>query len=256
MKKLALVALATMAASSVWAIEGTITTKNNESIKGDITWQPRTKKYSVAAKNNTQRECPLADVAKVDVPKPKNFDSCVAGKNAAGLRKIVSDYRMLGWDRPAARELIAILLAGNKAKEAFEVASPLVQDDKKSAYTGDMAAAYWQTLLALGEKTKLENCLRLATTEGDRRSSAEALIARGDILAKEAELADGEAKAKANRKALTDGYLRAALMYRDDADADCRKASYDAMIRSAGIFDDIGNTVYAEFMRSEAEKIK
>ena len=255
MNKLAIVALAAMAATSAWAVEGTITTKNNDVKKGDITWQARTKKYIVSAKN-VSTELPLADVVKVDVPRPKNLDSCISGKNAAGLKKIVQDYRMLGWDRVAARELITVLLAGGKAKEAFEIAAPMVQDDKKSAYTGDMAAAYWQTLLALGEKQKLENCLRLATTEGDRRSSVEALIARGDILAKEAEAAEGEAKVKANRRALTDGYLRAALLYRDDGDADCRAASHDAMIRSAGIFEDLGNTVYAEFMRAEAEKIK
>lgn len=255
MNKLAIVALAAVAASSAWAIDGTIVTKNNDKKSGDITWQARSKKYLVTGKNVTT-ELTLADVVKVDVPKPKNLDSCVSSKNIAGLKKIVQDYRMLGWDRVAARELILALLANNKAKEAFDIAVPIVQDDKKSAYTGDMASAYWQTLLALGEKQKLENCLRLATTEGDRRSSVEALIARGDILAKEAESAEGEARMTANRRALTEGYLRAALMYRDDSDADCRAASSEAMIRSAGIFENLGNTVYAEFMRAEAEKIK
>ncbi len=255
MNKLAIVALTALAASSVWAVEGTLTTKNNDTKKGDITWQARAKKYLVSSKN-VSSEYPLADVVKVDVAKPKNLDTCISSKNIAGLKKIVNDYRMLGWDRVAARELMLALVANGKEKEAFEIAEPMIKDDRKAAYTGEMAAAYWQTLLALGEKQKLENCLRLATTEGDRRSSAEALVARGDIFAKAAEGLEGEAKTKANRQALTDGYLRVALMYRDDADADCRAASRAAMIRSAGIFEDIGNNVYAEFMRSEAEKIR
>lgn len=255
MNKLAIVVLAAVAASTAWAIEGTITTKNNDVKKGDITWKALTKKYIVASKN-VSTELPLADVVKVDVPKPKNLDGCISSKNISGLKKIIQEYRMLGWDRHAAAALMTAQVESNKAKDAYDAVKDLVKDDPRSAYMGVMAPAYWQVLLALGESSKLENCLSRAVTEGDRCSAAEATIARGDIAAKKAEGLEGADKTKACRKALTDGYLRVALMYRDDADAGCREASRTAMKRSADLFEEIGNTVYAELMRSEAEKVR
>ncbi len=258
MKKCAIVVLSVLAASSLWAVEGTITTKNHDVKKGDITWQARAKKYVVTTKKggaNSESEIAPADVESIDVPQPKNLESCIKSRNIAGLKKIVTDYRMLKWDRRAARVLILALVDNDRAKEAFDTAQEIIKDEKAAAYTGEMASSYWKALLALNETQKLENCLRLATTEGDRQASAEALILRGDIQAKAAANMEGEAKMKANRKALIDGYLRAALLYRDDGDEGCRQASKEAMQESAKIFEELGNSVYAEMMRSEAAKM-
>ena len=56
------------------------------------------------------------------------------------------------------------------------------------------------------------------------------------------------------RKALTDGYLRVALLFREDADDGCRLASRQAMERCSRVFEELGNNVYAEFLKAEAAK--
>ena len=66
---------------------------------------------------------------------------------------------------------------------------------------------------------------RQAAASGDRRSSCAALVLRGDMI-----LADGGDGQDNLRKALTDGYLRAALMYGDE---ECKEVRSDAMLKAA-----------------------
>jgi hypothetical protein len=104
MRKTMITVLAALAAAQLMAIQGTISTET-DSKSGDIKWQPRTKSYSLTykkGKTDLQMEFPLADVVKIDIPKPAGYDkavSMVEGGQGAGaiatLPKIVADYRML-----------------------------------------------------------------------------------------------------------------------------------------------------------------
>lgn len=234
MKKLAVMALAA-ATSSVWAVQGTITVGQTKH-KGDIVWKAASNSYAVT-KGKATANYTLDQVEAIDIPKPENLDKAIASKNITELTKIVKEYRMLTWDKAAGRALVSAYLDTNPDK-AYEAAQAIIKDDKASAYTGDLALAYWQVLFKLNKTTQLENCLRKAVSDGDRRSSAEALVMRGDILSH----ADTQ---EAHRKALIDGYLRVALMYTDQDSIPARR---EALKRCEVSFKKIGMSAYAAEM--------
>ena len=139
MKRLMILCLAAAATSPLWAIQGTIRTAT-DSKKGDIKWQGRSKSYSVSfKKGNTMvsAEYPLDDVTALDIDKPAGYDKAVEnvqrGNGAAAigiLTKIVQDYKMLQWDKPAGRYLVEAYLAANNAQKACEIAESIIREDK------------------------------------------------------------------------------------------------------------------------------
>ena len=256
MKRLMILLAVAAATSPLWAIQGTIRTEA-DSKKGDIKWQSRSKSYAVSFKKGStmvSAEYPIADVVELDIEKPAGYDKAVEnvkrGNGAAAigiLTKVVQDYKMLVWDKPAGRYLVEAYISANNAQKAFEVAESIIKDDKSAEWKGELAPAYWQALLKLGKTQKLEALVKKAAISGDRAASANALVMRGDmILASEGESPDGL------RKALTDAYLRVVLMYADDP---CREARIDAMQRAANCFDKLGQAARAEQLRSQARKL-
>ena len=250
MRKPALMMLAAAAATNLWALPGTLNTET-ESITGDIKWHAREKKY-VIEKGKITKEFPLADVTALDIPKPAGFDKAVSqvegGQAVAAiptLAKIVADYRMLQWDKPAGRYLALAYLASGKADEAYKACQPIIAEDKASAYSGDLAAAYWQALLKLGKNEQLETLLKKAATSGDRPSSAAALVMRGDIIVSTSNDAPDKLK-----DALRDGYLRVVLMYQD---AECARERAEACLKAATCFDKLGQSARAEKLRQQAK---
>jgi len=251
MKKLIL-GFAAAAAMNLWALQGTLTTET-ETVTGDIKWQARDKQY-VIEKGKVTKEFPLDDVTGLDIPKPAGFDKTVQlideGKAAAAipvLAKIVADYRMLQWDKPAGRYLALAHLAAGNAEKAYQACQSIIADDKKAAYTGDLAAAYWQAMLKLGKLQQLETLLKKAATSGDRMASAAALVMRGDIIVSTSNDAPDKL-----RDALRDGYLRVVLMYRD---ADCARERAEACLKAAQCFDKLGQSARAEKLRAQAKAI-
>ena len=252
MKKLLIIGLAA-AAADVFAVQGTLNTAT-ESLTGDIKWRARDKQYVVSVKKgktmvDTERR--KDDVVSLDIPKPANFDKAVqmveGGSAAAAvpiLQKIVDEYAMLQWDRPAGRYLAMAHLAANRAQKAYDVCQKIVAQDREAGYTGDLAAAYWQTLLKLGKDDQLEALLKKAATSGDRASSAAALVMRGDIIVAKANDAPDALK-----DALRDGYLRVVLMYKDQ---ECARERQEAMLKAAKCFDKLGQSSRAETLRTQA----
>jgi hypothetical protein len=256
MRKTAMTALAAIAAANLWAIQGSITT-DTETLVGDIKWQARSKKYIVSVKKGStmlDMERSLAEVKSIDIAKPAGFDKAVeqveGGNGAAAvavLSKIVADYRMLKWDKPAGRYLAMAYLAANQAQKAHDACLQIIKEDKSAAYSGDMAQAYWQSLLKLGKNEQLEGLLKKAATSGDRRASAASFVMRGDIIVAACNDApDGL------RKALTDGYLRVVLMY---GDAECARERGEAMLKAAACFDKLGQAARAEKLRAQAKAL-
>ena len=257
MNKLAIVAIAALAVSPAWAIRGTIHTAN-DSTEGDIKWMPRLKKYTVSVKAKggaaIDREFPLDDVTSLDIPKPAGYDKAVEavkrGQGAAAigtLSKVVEEYRMLVWDKPAGRYLAEAYLSAGNPQKAYDMASEIISGDRSAAYTGDLAPAYWQALLKLGKTQQLENCLKKAATSGDRASAAEATVMRGDLIL--TQLGDTP---DAYREALAEAYLRVILLYLDEP---CREARAAALTKGAKCFEKLGNAEQAESFRAEARKL-
>lgn len=251
MKKL-ITGFAMVAAASAFAIQGSVSTET-ETVSGDVKWQGRDKKY-VIEKGKITKEFKLAEVTALDIPKPQGYDKAVQmvenGQGAAAvavLTKIVADYRMLQWDKPAGRYLALAHIAAGNAQKAYEVCSPIINEDKSAGWSGDLAAAYWQALLKLGKTEQLEGLLKKAATSGDRPSSAAALVMRGDIIVSGSNDAPEELK-----KALRDGYMRVVLMYQD---AECRRERGEAMLKAAACFDKLGQAARAEQLRAQAKSI-
>jgi tetratricopeptide (TPR) repeat protein len=248
-KKLA-VCLVAAAAEAAFAMQGSVSTET-ETFAGDVKWHARDKKY-VIQKGNITKEFKLADVTSLDIPKPQGFDKAVqqveAGQGSAAiaiLAKIVSEYRMLQWDKPAGRYLALAHLAAGNAQKAYEACSPIIAEDKTAAYSGDLASAYWQALMKLGKTEQLEKLLKDAATKGNRQSSAAALVMRGDMVVAGSNDAPEELK-----RALRDGYLRVVLMYQD---ADCTRERGEAMLKAAQCFDKLGQSARAENLRAQAK---
>ena len=249
-KKTLILSLAALAVPELFAIQGTISTEA-ESFAGDIKWHAREKKY-IVEKGKITKEFKLADVTGVDVAKPAGFDKAVQlvqdgqGASAIGtLTKIVSDYRMLKWDKPAGRYLAMAHLAAGNAQKAYDACQAIVSEDKSAAYSGDLAAAYWESLLKLGKTEQLEGLLKKASAAGDRQSSAAALVMRGDII-----VAGSNDKPDELRRALRDGYLRVVLMYQD---ASCARERAEACLKAAQCFDKLGQSARAEQLRAQAK---
>jgi len=249
-------AVVAVAAANAWAIQGTLMTEA-ETLTGDIKWQARNKQYVVSVKKGSTAvdlERKLVDVTGLDIPKPAGYDKAVSavesgqGASAIGiLSKIVSDYRMLQWDKPAGRYLALAYLAAGNAQKAYDVCAPIVAEDKSAGYSGELASAYWQALLKLGKREQLEGLVKKAASSGSRQASAAALVMRGDIILSTANDAPEELK-----KALRDGYLRVVLMY---ADPECVRERREAMLKAAKCFDKLGQAARAETLRGQAKAI-
>lgn len=252
-KLIGAVALA-MSAMSVFAEAKGSIVRENDTVSGTISWNKRAGVYEVQS-GKVSQEIKPEEVVKLDIPKPKELDSAIQkvekGQGTAAiatLQKIVADYKMLTWDKPAARYLVEALLSSGNAKGAYDEAQKVIADDKTAGYKGDMAPAYWQSLLKLKKMTDLEKCLKDAVAKGDRASSAAALVVRGDII-----IDKGAGSADSYKQALTDSYLRVALMYSDEAS---RPARIDAMNRAATCFEKLGQASRAETMREKAKALQ
>jgi hypothetical protein len=250
MKKLLLTVVTVLTVSSMWAVPGTIKSKKGTVRKGEIRWVVTSKSYEVKF-GKAAEMIAEDDVESLEIEKPKNFDALVqsvqggsGGSAVDGLAKITKDYKRLQWDKVAARYLVEAYLQMKNPQKAYDAARVVIEGDQSAAYKGDLAPAYWQTLLALGQRERLENCLRKAVQEASRPLSAEALIMRGDIILK-----DGAEKPEAHKKALIDAYLKVALMYND---ADCLEPRIKAMERSAASLGAIGMSDQAQNMKANA----
>ena len=255
MKKSVLFTLAALAALPSLAIKGTIATES-DSKTGDIKWQPRQRSYFITfkqGKSDVNAEFKLADVIKLDIPKPADFDKAVGfvqnkqGSSAIGiLQKIVDNYRMLKWDKLAGRYLAQAYIQAGQAQKAYDVCQKIVAEDKEAAWSGDLAPAYWQTLLKVGKTDELEKLLKKAVANGGRPAACAAAVMRGDII-----MADGDSPA-VTKRALSEGYLKAVLMFNDP---ECATERREALMKAAEAFDKLGQASRAEKLRNEAKML-
>ena len=235
-------------AGSALALDGVITLHNGSKRNVDIRWSVRDKAYLIKEAGRpvelTMKPEEIADIA---IPRPAELDAAIdmiKQGNAAGavpiLEKLAADYLMLQWDKSATRYLAEALVQSGKADEAIRVCERVIALDPEAAYLGDMAPAYWQALIKRDRATKVEDLLLKAIASGDRLSSANALIARGDLIR-----SLGGDTAEAARKALRDGYLRVVTLYRAE-----RAAQPEALYKSAQCFEKIGQVARADEMRT------
>ena len=250
-----MMAMAAMAAAvALGNAPGSVTNKSGETLKGMVRWSARDKAY-VVANNNSELQVKGTDVAELNIDKPAGFDQAVEKVNGKKdvasaipvLDKIVKGYRRLQWDLVAGRYLAQAYLATGKPDAALQTCQDIIGTDSTAAYKGDLAPAYWSALLALGKTTQLETALSHAFKTGDRYSSGAAFIVRGDMIMK-----DGNESQDAARKALTDGYLRVVLLYKEESVA--AKLRPEALYKAARCFDKLQQAGRQQAMLDELKR--
>ena len=259
MRKILVLAWAVAATATAFSavIQGTVFTEGDQKT-GAVKWNNRAKSYTITQKQGNASidvEVPAADVTDLNIAKPANIDAAIAqvqkGQGAAAigiLQGIVKEYSHLQWDKIAGRYLVEAYLAANRGEDALKSAQAIIATDPGAAFVGELAPAYWQALLKLNQKAKLEAALAKAAASGDRFSSGAAFTLRGDIIMQE-----GGESADAAKKALADGYLRVVLMYTDAPVA--AKIRPEALYKAAQCFEKLGQSGRAEAMRGELKKL-
>jgi tetratricopeptide (TPR) repeat protein len=235
---------------AVWGqVQGTIVNSEGKPFHGVLKWKVREKAYNVTA-NNMDLEVALANVAELQIAKPKELENAekqMAGGNASVavplLEKIAKDYFMLKWDKPAIRLLAEAYLKAGENDKAIKLCESIIAADPTAAYLGEIAPMYWQVLLKAGKTVKAEELVVKAIKSGDRLASAFALIMRGDLV-----LATGDTPDNA-KKALRDGYLRVITLYKSEPEA-----QPEALFKAAKCFEKSGQSGRADQMRSELKK--
>jgi tetratricopeptide (TPR) repeat protein len=228
------------------AVEGVIVI-NGAKRTGDIKWVARDKTYGFTEKGkDITLQLKPEDVADLQIPRPKELDTAIEairqGNAAAAvpaLEKISAGYLMLQWDKVATRHLADALVQSGKADEAIRVCEKVIAANPDAAYLGEMAPAYWQALIKRDRVAKVEELISKAVKSGDRLASANALIARGDLV-----LAAGDTSEN-SKKALRDGYLRVVTLYKAE-----RAAQPEALFKAAKCFEKLGQTARADQMRT------
>ncbi len=235
---------------AVWGqVQGTIINSEGKPFSGVLKWKVREKAYSVTA-NNMDLEVALANVAELQIAKPKELENAekqMAGGNATVavpiLEKIAKDYFMLKWDKPAIRLLAEAYLKAGENDKAIKLCETVIVADPNAGILGEIAPIYWQALLKAGKTVKVDELVMKAIKSGDRPASAFALIMRGDLVLATGDTADN------SKKALRDGYLRVITLYKSEAEA-----QPEALFKAAKCFEKVGQSGRADQMRSELKK--
>ncbi|MBL7114584.1 MAG: tetratricopeptide repeat protein [Kiritimatiellae bacterium] len=239
----ALVVLLVGAISASAAVKGVIYKRDGTKFEGTIQWFGATQEYSVTrGGDGITLKISSAEVAKVVVPKPSGFDAAqkaVRGGSYAGairpLEQIVKNYERLGdWDIKAASLLATAYLGMNQYPQAKTMCEKIIRVNPDAARSGDLARVYWDVLEKMKLEAKLKSVLTDAIKSGGREVAAVAQMKRADI-----ELSKGNVK-----KALVEGYLRTAILFRDVKDI-----QPEALLKSAKCFQQIGRQSEAEKMR-------
>ncbi len=230
------------AVSQSLAIHGIVVkSANNERMKGDIRWQQSKKEYLITGKNNVTMTFKASQVARVIVPKPAGYDKAikdVAFKRYDAalpvLNKIMSDYKMMGWDVKATRYAAEAQLGMKNPKKAILLCEKLIRANPNAAYEGGMAEIYWQALVEGGRTATLRKVMAKVIKAGPRELLPLVQIRRADV----------DMKAGDYKKALIDGYLRTAVFFAED-----KKYAPEAFYKAMECFQQLNEPANAEKMR-------
>ncbi len=241
---LTMVVILFAAVSQSLAIQGIVVkSANNERMKGDIRWHQSKKEYLITGKNNVTMTFKPSQVAKVIVSRPTGFDKAVKDVAAKRydaalpvLNKIMSDYKMMGWDVKATRYAAEAQLGMKNPKKAILLCEELIRNNPKAAYQGEMAEIYWQALVEGGRTATLRKVMAKVIKDGPRELVPLVQIRRADV----------DMKAGKYKKALVDGYLRTAVFFAED-----KRYAPEAIYKAMECFQQLNEPTNAEKMRKK-----
>lgn len=214
-------------ASSVQA-ETAILLKNNRKLTGKLLeWRESTQEY-VLTTAETTIPIPLAQVARVVVDKPADFDKAVAQVKARqfdqaipALEKIVRQYKRMNWDAEAARILAEACLESNNPKKAVSAMESLLAVVPRDQVSGTLQMTYWKALLASGATEQLQKELDKVIGTGAPELVAVAYVVRGNMYIKMGE----------EDSALSD-FLKVTTLFQNQ-----KEVQPEALFRAADLLD-------------------
>ena len=229
--------------SQSYAIKGVIVkSANNERMKGDIRWQQSKKEYLITTGGITMTIKP-SQVKEVRVARPVGFDKAVNDVRAKRydaalpvLDKIMSDYKMMGWDVKATRYAAEAQLGMKNPGKAIILCEKLIRNNPQAAYQGEMAEIYWQALVEGDRKATLRKIMAKAIKDGPRELVPLVQIRRADV----------DMKAGNYKVALVDGYLRTAVFFEDN-----QRYAPEAIYKAMQCFQQLNEPTNAEKMRKK-----
>jgi hypothetical protein len=180
---------AALAVGPVWAVNVVHLTNLKELQAKSVQWRSSAQEYMVVLLDNTQIPIPKAQVARLEIDKPAEFDKAaqmvVAKQFDAAiplLEDIVTKYTMLQWDNPA-RELLAQaqLFGKNDPKKAVATLEEMLANMPKADVLPETYLLYWKALLAAGQTETLKKALADVIATGTREMAAAAQIMRGNM---------------------------------------------------------------------------
>ena len=167
-----------------------------------IQYRPFSDEYIVTSGRAVIR-IPAKDIAYARSAKPPDLDKAVRTDNVNVLSRISKEQHGLGWDVIALRHLVKIHAAADQPQQT--VAAFRALRNRTVEIPAELYRCYLLALRNSRQLASLEKELETAITTGPRDLAAMANIIRGDIHMK-----DGQV-----RRALVDGYLRTAVLFRD-----------------------------------------
>ncbi len=218
---------------------------NGTVVECRLRWMPASKKYVIirpaAGGQAMEQQVSPSEIIRKQVAPPAGWRELLqlAAKSPDAalpkLQQIVDEYKMLEYDEQAAYVAGTIYMRKGKPEDAIKICEKVAQDNPAAASISQMAPVYWAALLETGKTgSRLDKMIAEAITSAPSPIAAQALVARGDSLK----------KAGRTRDALKDGYLRCALLFTKEADANA-----EALYKASLAFDELRQATYAERMR-------
>jgi len=221
---------ATLTAVGVRAENLVYLAKGGEPIRAKtIEWREGSQEYRVTTLDGTILPLPKAQVERLEIDKPPEFDKAAQMIGAKQfdaaipvLNELVTKYRMLVWDNRARELLARAHLAKNEPKKAVATLEDMFVSLPKAQAPLEIHTLYWQALLAAGSPG-LRKELDEAVASGSREMAAAAQIMRGDMN-----------RAAGQKEAALLDYLRTAILFEQ-----VKSVQPEALFKAAEMLDEL-----------------
>jgi len=201
--------LGCMLSSSAWAVPGFIIKNDGSKVSGE---EIRVKSNGdvVLRRGPGPIEFKKGTFKEAWAEKPSSWDAIVRAVEARqfakvtpALKKIMADYKNLGWDGRAAPLLGRALLETGDASGALKTFEDVLSRNPGVGKTDSFKRSYWKALIANKKTSKVQPLLDAAIEADERELAAHAQLLRGDLNAANSRYGD----------ALLD-YLRTATLFK------------------------------------------
>ncbi len=171
--------------------DNTLYLKNGRSLSAKtLEWKEGAQEYVITS-GDTTMPIPRAQVARVSVDKPADFDQAAAMVKSRQytqaipiLEGIVKKYRMLNWDVEAGKLLSQAYLETHDAKKAVAAMEALFSVVGRDQVSPSLQRMYWKALFSSGANAQLRKELDKVIGTGTLEMVGAAYLQRGNMFLK------------------------------------------------------------------------